>query len=219
MNHSADTTLLAGECIDWQANWHQAWSALGCVPDTALLPALLQRYGEVHRHYHTLQHLAECLAWWQQVQHLAERPAEIAIALWFHDAIYAPRRRDNEQQSADWARAAVLAAGGSLAIAGRIQALVMATCHHAQPLSHDAHLLVDIDLSILGAGAVRFAQYQQQIRQEYAWVPALVFRPKRRAVLLGFLQRPQLYGSAYFNALLEECARANLQAAARWRSA
>ena len=36
----------------------------------------------------------------------------------------------------------------------------------------DEQLLVDIDLAILGADTARFAEYQTQIRREYAHVPA-----------------------------------------------
>ena len=46
-------------------------------------------------------------------------------------------------------------------------------------------MLIDIDLSILGAPPARFAEYEQQIRAEYAWVPGILFRPKRRAMGLG----------------------------------
>jgi predicted metal-dependent HD superfamily phosphohydrolase len=48
---------------------------------------LVARYSEPHRKYHTLQHLAECLAHFEAVRHLAEHPGEIEIALWFHDGI------------------------------------------------------------------------------------------------------------------------------------
>jgi len=43
-------------------NWIMAWSALGVLlPDPALYEELLARYSEPNRHYHTRQHLGECL--------------------------------------------------------------------------------------------------------------------------------------------------------------
>ena len=60
-------------------------------------------------------------------------------------------------------------------------------CHAARPATADEALLVDIDLAILGAAEERFAQYEAQIRAEYAWVDDALFRSRRREVLTGFL--------------------------------
>ncbi|SMC28267.1 Predicted metal-dependent phosphohydrolase, HD superfamily [Andreprevotia lacus DSM 23236] len=200
--------------LDWQGAWQQAWADLSVpTPDAALRDTLLQRYAEPQRHYHTQQHLAECLSHFAATRDLAQRPGEVALALWFHDAVYAVRGQDNEQQSADWARAVVLAAGVDAAAAERIHALIMATCHRATPQAPDAQLLVDIDLAILGADEARFAEYEQQIRREYRWVPGLLYRLKRREVLASFASRPRIFSTDYFFSRLEATARANLQRA------
>lgn len=81
----------------------------------------------------------------------------------------------------------------------------------AQPVSADAQLLVDIDLAILGADPERFDEYEVQIRQEYAWVPGPLFRRKRREILMDFLARPKIYGTAWFQERFEASARDNLQ--------
>lgn len=192
-------------------HWLRAWNELQHTPPRSLYEQLLQAYSEPQRHYHTLQHLAECLQLQSDSAHLAQHPAEIAIALWFHDAVYDVKAHDNEARSADWAVAALQAAGVSVEVQTRVHALIMATEHTAAPLAGDAALLVDIDLAILGAAPARFAEYERQIRQEYAWVPEEVFVEKRRAVLQGFLARPQIYSTAFFRSKLESTARSNLQ--------
>ena len=143
---------------------------------SALYNELMAAYAEPHRHYHTAQHLEECFAHFDAIGSLAGHPAEVALALWFHDAIYDPKRQDNEEKSAGWARAAVLAAGAAPDAAARIHALVMATRHAAVPRGPDEEVLVDIDLSILGAAPARFDEYERQVRAEYAWVPDFLFR-------------------------------------------
>lgn len=194
--------------------WIDAWHELGvAASDETLLAELLARYGEPHRAYHTLQHLDECLEALARERSHAECPAEIALALWFHDAVYDVHRHDSEEQSADWAQAALRAAGVTADAARRVHALVMATRHHAQPEGTDAQLLVDIDLSILGAPAARFAEYERQIRVEYAHVPPEVFEPRRREILGGFLARDPLYLTASVRQRLEAQARRNLQQA------
>lgn len=190
--------------------WQRAWTALGARPDEGLHAELLARYAEQHRAYHTQQHLAEFLSLFDEFRAFAERPAEVEIALWFHDAIYDVHRHDNEALSADWARAALLDAGAAADAAGRVAALVLATRHSVAPQTADEQLLVDIDLAILGAGPARFAEYEAQIRAEYAHVPEAVFNDKRGAILAGFLARPVLFGVAELRERFEAPARRNL---------
>jgi predicted metal-dependent HD superfamily phosphohydrolase len=170
-------------------------------------------YSEPQRHYHTLQHLGECLAWLEREKAVATRPGEVALALWFHDAIYDLQAHDNEQRSADWARDAMRSAGVAEDAAQRVHALVMATRHDAVPQDPDVQLLVDIDLSILGAPPARFAEYERQIRAEYAHVAPELFEPRRRAILARFLQREPLYATPGLRAACEQQAKINLRAA------
>jgi len=194
-----------------RANWNAAWRALGvAAADDALCVELRRRYGEPQRHYHTLQHLGECLAWFEREKEAAERPGEVALALWFHDAVYDVHAHDNEARSAEWARAAILSAGAPADAAERVHALVMATRHDAEPAGRDAELLIDIDLSILGADRARFDEYERQVHAEYAFVPDEVRRPRRRAILQRFLAREAIYATPRMHALLETRARANL---------
>ena len=198
----------------FESAWMDAWAAVGLAqPSNELRDALLARYGEPQRHYHTLQHLGECLEAFKRARSAAVHPGEVALALWFHDAIYDPQAHDNEARSADWAREALSEAGASAEVARRVHALVMATCHDAVPADADARLLVDIDLSILGAPPARFAEYERQIRLEYAHVPPEVFEPRRRALLAAFLQRDPLYLTAGIRSRREADARRNLQQA------
>jgi predicted metal-dependent HD superfamily phosphohydrolase len=198
----------------FEAHWRAAWSAMGIdTPPNALRDALLVRYAEPHRRYHTLQHLGECLDAFERERARAQRPGEVALALWFHDAIYDLQAHDNEAQSADWARDALRAEGIDAAAAQRVHGLIMATKHDAQPDDPDARLLVDIDLAILGAPPARFAEYEQQIRAEYAHVPPNVFEPRRRLILARFLARDPLYQTPGMRARCEAQARINLRGA------
>jgi predicted metal-dependent HD superfamily phosphohydrolase len=193
--------------------WQGLWKELGVAPSVAdtLYDELIARYSEPHRHYHTLQHLDECFGWLAETRALAEHPGEIELALWFHDAIHDVKRDDNEMKSAEWATSAVLAAGLRSDVADRIHDLIMATCHNAAPHTRDAQLLVDIDLSILGALPVRFDEYERQVRAEYEWVPALIFKRERRRILAAFLARPRIFTTDTFFDRLESAARSNLQ--------
>ncbi len=193
-------------------SWQRAWAGIGAAGEGgALFARLMAAYAEPQRHYHTQQHLGECLSAFDGALALAEHPAEVEIALWFHDAVYDVKGHDNEQCSADWARDALRDAGVDTGSAQRVHDLVMATRHTAVPSGQDERLLVDIDLSILGAERARFDEYEQQIRTEYAYVPGFLFRRKRREILKGFLYRPAIYSTPHFHDRLEARARDNLR--------
>jgi predicted metal-dependent HD superfamily phosphohydrolase len=197
-----------------RASWSAAWQRVGARDaGEDLHRRLVACWSERHRHYHTLQHLRECFEHLDAVRDLAQEPAQIAIALWFHDAFYDPTRDDNEARSADWARSAALEGGVAQPTALRLHSMVMATKHEAIPGDADARLLVDIDLAILGAEAARFDESDAQIRREYAHVPEAQWRIGRARVLRHFLERERLYGTQRFRDLFEARARQNIRRA------
>jgi predicted metal-dependent HD superfamily phosphohydrolase len=194
------------------ARWNQLWHALGVTSaDEALFCELIAKYDEPHRHYHTVRHLSECLQHLDDARALAQNPAEVELALWFHDAHYDVRRQDNEERSANWAYAAARDAALPPEVCERVRNLVEVTRHDAEPQTSDEALLLDIDLSILGSEPQRFDEYERAIREEYHWVPKVVFNIKRRSLLEQFLAREPLYRTEYFAQRLERQARANLQ--------
>jgi 2-haloacid dehalogenase len=191
--------------------WHALWRELGAEPDETLFRDIVARYGEPHRRYHTLRHLEECFDAFDAVRGEARHPAEVELALWFHDAIYDATSKDNERRSAEWARSAIAGAGLPEEVGERVYAMVMATRHDAAaPATADERILVDVDLSILGSEPERFEEYERQVREEYSWVPEPVFAGARRAILQGFIARPHLYETALFRDALESRARQNL---------
>lgn len=194
--------------------WRALWPG-GPNEGEGIYRDLIARYREPQRAYHTLDHVADCLRWLDEVRPLLASADEAALALWFHDAVYDPRRADNEEQSAALAAGALRAAGVGADAVARVAGLIRLTSHTAAEVTGDGAIVCDIDLAILGAPPERFAQYDTAIRQEYAWVPEDIFRRERARVLAAFLARPRIYHTPYFGDALEQRARANLSAAIR----
>lgn len=195
--------------MDLAERWAQTWNTIGSPAPNGLLADLRARYGEPQRAYHTSEHLEECFGHLDACGVEPEDRAALELALWFHDAVYDPRAKDNEAQSARLARERL----GDLdpTRLDRIEDLILATAHHAPNGDRDALLLVDVDLAILGADEERFTAYEHQIRQEYDWVPRFVYRRERRKVLRRFLEREPIFGTAWFRARFEARARANIE--------
>ena len=196
---------------DLDRRWAEAWTALGRpVPDD-LLAELRERYAEPQRRYHTLEHIRESLDRAAETRSFQTHPAEIDLAIWFHDAVYDPRRADNEERSADWAASALRSAGVAPGSIELVRDWILQTKHDSVPANSDARIFVDIDLSILGAPPARFAAYESAIREEYAWVPDDTFRARRAEVLQRFLARDTIFATGWFRERFEAQARENLK--------
>jgi len=171
---------------------------------------LVKAYSEPHRAYHTLAHITACLNHLDEVRHKAEHPHEIELALWFHDAIYQPFSKTNEEDSAEWAKEFMTSNGFASSTCDRVFNHIIITKEHVAPANIDAQLLLDIDLSILGTRDEVYDQFEKDVRFEYRKVPGFLFRRKRKEILKGFLARKHIYQTQVFQNTLEMQARHNL---------
>jgi len=193
--------------------WEKLLLRLGSVPESKTFSQLQTAYAEKHRAYHTSRHIDECLSLFDELQQLAEQPAEVELALWFHDAIYEPMSKSNEERSADWAATFARGVGVSSESIERVRGHILATRHVALPAGGDSSLVVDIDLAILGATRNRYDEFERDVRFEYRWVPGLLYRSKRAAILQSFLDRPRIYHWESVYQRFEQAARINLSEA------
>jgi predicted metal-dependent HD superfamily phosphohydrolase len=177
-----------------------------------LLGELKRAYGEPHRHYHTLEHIASLL------QLLGEHGREVVdhdalvLAILFHDVVYDPARSTNEEASAALAAERLARLGLRDQLIAKVERYILATRHgQAAAVVDDADLalLLDLDLAILAAPPVLYRAYAQAIRREHVHVPDALYRAGRRRVLEEFLARERIYRTK-LRALWEEPARANL---------
>ncbi len=190
--------------------WTNLMRALGFEHSRATYDALIEAYAEGHRHYHTAGHIKSCLEQLDANAPLAERLHELELAVWFHDAVYRPLFRNNEQKSASWAEEFMAHNAAPAELKGRVISLIMATQHNAPPENADQALLLDIDLSILGADEETYAVYETAIRREFHLVPMPIYRRKRVGLLNHFLARQHIYLTERYRDERERQARANL---------
>lgn len=193
--------------------WARLMAALALPESNETYRQLLDAYSQKHRHYHTVAHIDHCLRQFDTASGLAHEPAEVELALWFHDAVYDPHSSDNEANSADLACALLSRNGVANERIERVRAHIMATRHEAPAELDDSKLLVDCDLSILGVDEAAYARFETDVREEYRWVPGPLFRRKRAEILESFLARPTIYSTAPFRTKYEAPARRNLTAA------
>lgn len=168
--------------------------------------ALLERWREPHRRYHTVDHLATMLS----IVESDGAPAPVRLAVWYHDAVYDPRAAGdaNERASAALASTELATLGLPAATVAEVRRLVLLTATHAaEPGDRNGALLCDADLAILASPPAGYDAYAAAVREEYAHVPDDAFRAGRAAVLEALLALPALYR---LHAEWEAPARANL---------
>jgi predicted metal-dependent HD superfamily phosphohydrolase len=194
---------------------HKQWTARN-----EKIEALRQRvaaeltaaYSEPFRRYHSRAHVNQCLDELAGVWTYAVRLNEVRWALLFHDAVYDPRRNDNEARSADWACRVMDELKRPQDEKARIREMILATAHSFEPRTPDEALLLDIDLSTLGADEAAFDEYDRSIREEYSWLPEESYRQERAKVLESFLRRERIYHTTAFRRC-ERPARINIERA------
>lgn len=183
--------------------------------DAPLRDELAALYAAPDRHYHGLSHIEAMLELARIHRTELADPEAVEAAIWFHDAVYDSRAKDNEAASA---ALAVERLGGRIEPTrlARIAAMIEATAHHHLPdldteqARADAALFLDMDLAILGAAPDVFDAYEEAVRREYDWVPEPLWRSGRAGVLAGFLERQHFFHTDLFRERLEAQARANV---------
>lgn len=193
----------------------RSWSRLANFFDFSedkrkLINQLLQAYEQPQRYYHTLQHLGECLQWLEAVYQDLQNPSTVELALWFHDVIYEPTAKDNEERSADLF-CTLFENHLSPELVQQVCYWILCTKKHQSTTDHDLKILLDIDLAILGASSARFFEYEIQIQHEYSWVDFSTYRSKRAQILNEFYQQTPLYQTHFFQDKLEQQAKQNLE--------
>ena len=168
---------------------------------------LVAAYTTPGRHYHNLAHIEDCLAALAQVDGVSPREREIlSEAIWWHDVVYDPTRRDNEERSAVLAEQYLRSE-----LRQEVGRLIRLTKTHDVAVGDRlGAILISIDLSILGAAPAHYDAYAAAIRQEFIHVSDADYCAGRAAVLRRFASRPVIYPDASFAAKYDQRARDNL---------
>lgn len=171
------------------------------------------KYSESHRYYHNLAHISECLAELRSLKVSSDDRVVIELAIWFHDVIYNPKSKTNEEDSAAYFSKNALELDLNKKLKKRVSYYIEATKLHEPSAEGDLALsyFLDIDLAILGSSEKRFVEYDAAIRKEFSWVPGIIYKPKRKKILRSFLERKNLFLTPEFRERYEAKARDNLR--------
>lgn len=185
------------------------WNAQQLFKDTYF------RYLNNELPYHNWEHIKAWINIIYQYRDDLNNPELVAMARFFHDAIYNTMPpvawwKNNELLSAELAQSTLIADGMAAHDAWKIRQLILAT-EHKTSYTHDIdqQYLMDIDMSILASDKETYDKYAKAIRMEYAQYPDAIYNPGRIQLLEWFLEKPIFHSKAFTH--LEAKAKANLK--------
>lgn len=196
-------------------------SELAFNDDNIFIKTITNAYNESTRSYHNIKHITDMLTEYQKIKHMLQNPEEVYLAIIFHDFIYDPQSKKNEEDSANYAVAFLRdnlkdTQGIDLELVGR---LILLTAKHGtkeleeMELTEDEKLFLDIDMAILGSNPNRYAEYENGVKQEYRTIYSEEdYINGRKAFLSSLLGKP-VYLSDHYRFKLQNHARQNIKSA------
>jgi predicted metal-dependent HD superfamily phosphohydrolase len=128
------------------------------------------------------------------------------------------QRKDNEAQSQRAALKFLHRAYAQQRPSQDFENIIALTTQHIYFTGHtrtaenqDTHIMVDIDLSILGRDWETYERYTKQIREEYKTVLKPLYVLGRKKIMKTFLSRPRIFLTPFFSERYELQARKNIE--------
>lgn len=183
-------------------------------------------YTQPHRHYHNFGHIRKLLNTFEKYKSEFEDPLAVELAIWFHDVVYDPQSKFNEDASAELAFTLILKLK-NIELAKKVKELIMFTKwsdggsfytgtlydlnKDFEYASNDFFLLRDIDWSGFGLPWDKFQKNGDTLRLEVPYLSDLEYAKKYLGFLNSLIEvhRP-IYCSDIFNEKFEKKANENI---------
>lgn len=170
-----------------------------------------EKYTSKKRYYHNLTHLENMIAELEAVKNDIADYDAVLFSVFYHDIIYKATAKDNEEKSAEKAKACLEKLNLDTDRIAKIYNQIIATKAHQESEDLDTNFLLDADMAILGKEWNQYHEYAKQVRKEYAIYPDFMYNPGRKKVLIHFLEFEEIYKTDFFKDKYETPARANIK--------
>jgi predicted metal-dependent HD superfamily phosphohydrolase len=214
--------ISASESVLDRARFEALWrrcSTLDITADTTQVwDNLVKRYNESHRRYHSIKHLVFCLQQLDLAASFVEDIDAIEMAIWFHDVVFEPIGKDNEERSASLFK---LVTKDYFApdFVDTVSKIIVATKHHDTHAENNTAYMLDIDLASIGLPWAHFVQDCVDLRAEMRGISDIRFYSGKLVFLNALIERPRIYFTDYFFTRYEDKARKNIRRYISWLEA
>ncbi len=145
---------------------------------------IMDKHTEPHRFYHNTSHLVSLLENLEKFDLPKHKKGFLTYMIFFHDLVYNPMEKDNENRSAVLYEEFAEKSGLTEHLRQKGVDIIMGTKNHALAPSNELmDTFLDLDLSILGSSVEKFLEYEQNIRLEYSFVPDSIYEVERNKIM------------------------------------
>lgn len=152
--------------------------------DKKCINLLEKLWNQKHRHYHNINHLEKMIKaiehniWFSDLS-VFEKDA-LLLGAFFHDAIYDPKKKDNEDQSINLVKSYIK----NVELARIVISLVETTKYRKRPTNKLHRIFWDADNESFIKGFSELLKNEKLIRKENFFVSNSIYKEKR----INFLQ-------------------------------
>lgn len=185
---------------------------------STLFTDVFKRYTAKDRYYHNIRHIYRMCKLWVKYKNKMKDPDAVFFAIIYHDIIYRPKRKNNEEASALFFHkiASKKYFKSDASLLSNVYELIVATKHNGKlsPLmsdSKDCAFLLDFDLEVLGTEHLDvYDWYKSGVRKEYKMYSNKIYNNGRKSFLEMLLNKGKIYSTKEFKRR-EKSAKINLQ--------
>lgn len=163
---------------------------------------------ELGNEYHNWDHIANVI---RELAPYAIGKPLVFLAAFFHDCIYAPGAKDNEELSAAAAYDMLSSVGVGIKDREIIRDYIIATKHDVITDDVDLQYLLDSDLAGLGYSWSKYLENNIKIRKEFGKFNNIQWIAGRSKFIEGMLLKKRIFQSEPFFKKYENAARENLR--------
>lgn len=156
--------------------WREIHVLMKVKPSYAELKRLLEMYESPGRHYHTIEHIYQCIKLIDKLYRKDVRHTHLVkLAIFYHDCVYDVEQKDNEQASAKifegYADRHILSQNVYLRKnMDLVRDLILMTAGHKVERDDNIFMRImnDVDMSIMGADPASYMKYARNVWIEYS---------------------------------------------------
>ena len=174
---------------------------------------ILEHYTKKWKYYHNLNHIYSFVELFEKYNNnIQNYKSEFLISIFFHDIIYIPSRKDNEDESMNLFNKFYSETNPKNLNKEKVIEFISETKNHTLNIIHnneELNYFLDMDMHILSEE--NWEDYENKIRKEYPYLSEIEYKNGRIKFLQSCLNKEKIYRTKIFYDAFEQKARSNIK--------